>query len=107
MDLKIDILPYFGKDNSQDPCLCRVPWSSIMFDTLGKVLICKKSSKHIDTIATKDFFEVWNSAVYQGIRKIFAEKNCPYCSHCLQINTYAANNFDAHKAYYTDEREVF
>jgi len=107
LDLKIDILPYFGEDNRQDPGLCRAPWSSIMLDTLGRVLVCKKSSKHIDSLATKDFLDVWNSAVYQGIRKIFAQKNCPYFNHCLQANFSVVNNFNAHKAYYTDERGVF
>jgi len=107
MDLKIDILPYFGRDNSQDSCLCRTPWSSIILDILGRVLVCKKSSKHIDIMATKNFLEIWNSAIYQDIRKSFAEKNCPYSNHCMQANCSAVNNFNAHKAYYTDEREAF
>jgi MoaA/NifB/PqqE/SkfB family radical SAM enzyme len=111
MDLKIDILPYFGKNNSQDSCLCRVPWSSIMLDTIGRVFVCEKSSKCIGNVTAKDFFNVWNGTVYQGIRKIFAGKNCPYFNHCIQVNCSAncstPNNFDAHKAYYTDEREAF
>jgi len=107
MDLKIDVLPYFGKDNGQGPCLCCIPWSSIKFDNLGRVLVCKKSNKYIDNIITKDFLDVWNGASYQAIRKIFAEKNCPYFNRCVQANRSAVNNFDAHKAYCTDEREVF
>jgi len=107
MDLKIDILPSFGKGNSQDLCLCRAPWSSVILDTLGRVLVCRKSSKHIDSIDAKDFSEIWNSAAYQGVRKSFAEKNCPYFNRCMQVNPSAVNNFDAHKARYTDEREVF
>ena len=106
MGLKIDILPYFGKDNGKDSCLCRVPWSRIIFNTLGRVLVCRKSSKYIDKFDAKDFFDIWNSATYQAIRKIFAEKHCPYFNRCMQANCSAVNNFDAHKAYYTDEREA-
>jgi MoaA/NifB/PqqE/SkfB family radical SAM enzyme len=107
MGLKIDIFPSFGGDNSQDSCLCRMPWSSIKFDNLGRILVCKRSNKYIDNIATKNFLDVWNGATYQAIRKIFAEKNCPYFNCCMQANRSAINNFDAHRAYCTDEREVF
>lgn len=107
MDLKIDILPYFGIDNNQDSCLCRAPWSSIMIDTVGRVSVCRKSSKYINDVTAKKFFDVWNDATYQGIRKNFADKNCPYFNYCMQVNCSAQNNFDAHKAYYTDEREAF
>jgi len=107
LDFTVDLPPCFGNNSYADPGLCRIPWSQMIFDTAGRVFVCEKSNRHIDIITAKGFFDVWNGPAYQGIRKIFAEKNCPYFDHCAQANPSSINIFDAHKAHYTDEREVF
>jgi radical SAM superfamily enzyme YgiQ (UPF0313 family)/MoaA/NifB/PqqE/SkfB family radical SAM enzyme len=108
LDLKIDNLPYFGDNGTgAEPGLCRAPWSGIVLDTLGRVIVCPKSNRYIDALDAKDFFEVWNNGAYKTIRKNFIEKNCPYFNRCVRANIRAVDNFNAHKAYYTDEREVF
>jgi len=100
LDLKIDFPPMFGQDDYQCPGLCRMPWSQIRIDNKGRVLLCSESGKYIDTMEAKNFLDVWNGAAYQDLRKVFAEKGCPYFDLCLRANPAKVNNFDAHRMKY-------
>lgn len=97
LNIQLDLPPRFGQKNYSRADLCREPFSQIMFNSEGHALPCDASEDCQEVLSdSKDFFEIWNSAYYQRLRKSLVEGNCSCFKHCLRVNPACVNSFNAH-----------
>jgi len=97
LNIQLDLPPRFGQKNYSRVDVCREPFSQIMFNSEGHALPCDASEDCHEVLSdSKDFFEIWNSAYYQKLRKSLIDGSCSCFKHCLRANPACVNSFNAH-----------
>lgn len=76
--------------------VCREAWSQIMVDAEGRILPCDASEDWNENLQKKDFMDIWNSPVYQSLRKALISKDASCFKHCFRANPACVNNFNSH-----------
>jgi radical SAM superfamily enzyme YgiQ (UPF0313 family)/MoaA/NifB/PqqE/SkfB family radical SAM enzyme len=108
LNMKIDLPPRFGINENSTLNICPVPWSQIMFDTMGEASVCEVLGRSGDSLEGKRFMDIWNGAYYQNLRKSFVEGNAACFKHCIGTNPSCVNEFNSHVINRnTEKQEVF
>ena len=98
LGVRLKLPPKFGNNgHGNGRIVCNDPWQYFYVEREGSVLPCCYAGSHIDYLNKKDFSDIWNSEVYQSLRKSLAgDIPNSWCRFCPKSSNFNINDIRAH-----------
>lgn len=100
--------PKFGEkpEAYRRPEVCPEPWTQVMINADAGTLPCDVYGKFDESLARKDFMEIWNGRTYREIRRAL-RANTGCIETCPRQNQSTVNNWNAHVIHrHKDEKQI-
>jgi len=95
-NIGIFLPPKFENHPDGNGRICREAWSNLMINTRGDIITCDVAGDSRETLAGKEFMEVWNGEYYSKIRTVLAGGDYACSKFCFRSNPSAVNDFRSH-----------
>ena len=106
--VEVALPPKFGEPPGtyQRPACCPEPWTQVMVNADAATLPCDVYGKFDESLARKDFMEIWNGRTYREIRKAL-RANTGCINTCPRQNQSAVNSWPTHViGRHKDEKQI-
>lgn len=108
LGVQVSLPPKFGESPGayQRPACCPEPWTQVMVNADEATLPCDVYGTFDESLARKDFMEIWNGRTYREIRKAL-RANTGCINTCPRQNQSAVNSWPAHViGRHKDEKQI-
>lgn len=108
LGVQVSLPPKFGEPPGtyQRPPCCPEPWTQMMINADAGTLPCDVYGKFDESLARKDFMEIWNGSTYREIRKAL-RANTGCITTCPRQNQSTVNSWQAHVIHrHKDEKQI-